>query len=77
MIALISEQLATMEEVGKIGEEKLLLLTNQLHSAASVLVHVTALSEAQKTRFNLPIYKAANITPFSGLPDTLLPGSTR
>jgi hypothetical protein len=73
MIAHISERLAAMEEAGKIGDEKVQLLTNQLRSAASVLADVTALAEAQKTSSNPPRYKAANPTPFSGLPDTLLP----
>jgi hypothetical protein len=73
MIEHISERLAAMEEAGKIGDEKVLLLTNQLHLADSVLANVTALAEAQKTRPNSSRYKAANPTPFSGLPDTLLP----
>jgi hypothetical protein len=54
MIAHISELLAAMEEAGKIGDEKELLLTNQLDSAASVLADVTALAEAQNTRSNPP-----------------------
>jgi predicted membrane chloride channel (bestrophin family) len=52
MIAHISERLAAMEEAGKIGDEKVQLLTNQLHSAASVLADVTALAETKKTRAN-------------------------
>jgi hypothetical protein len=38
-----------------------------------VLADVTALAESQKTRSSPPRYKEANPTPFSGLPDTLLP----
>jgi hypothetical protein len=52
---------------------KLLLVTNQLNSAAPVLSDVTVLAEAHKTLPNHSRYKAANPAPFSGLPDTLLP----
>jgi hypothetical protein len=40
MIAHISERRAAMEEAGKICDEKVHLLTNQLHLAASVLADV-------------------------------------
>jgi Retrotransposon gag protein len=73
MIAHITERLAAMEEAGKIGDEKVQFLTTQLNSAASVLSDVAALSAATKTHPNPVRYKAANPTPFSGLPDTLLP----
>jgi hypothetical protein len=73
MIAHISERLAAMEEAGKIGEEKVQLLTTQHHSAASALADVTALAETNKAGANSVRYKAANPSPFSGLPDTLLP----
>jgi hypothetical protein len=73
MIAHISERLAAMEEAGKIGDEKVQLFTTQLHSAASVLADVTALAETNKAGANFVRYKAANPSPFSGLPDTLLP----
>jgi hypothetical protein len=48
-------------------------LTTQRNSAASVLSDVSALAAATKTHPNLVRYKASNPTPFSGLPDTLLP----
>jgi Ty3 transposon capsid-like protein len=73
MIAHISERLAALEEAGKIGDEKVQLLTTQLQSEVSVLADVTALAETNKTRANSVRYKAANPSPFSGLPDTLLP----
>jgi hypothetical protein len=73
MIAHITERLAAMEEAGKIGAEKVQLLTTQLNSAASVLADVTALAETNTAGANSVRYKAANPSPFSGLPDTLLP----
>jgi hypothetical protein len=73
MIVHVSERLAAMEEAGKIGLEKLQLITNQLYSAASVLADVTALAEVQKICLNPSRYKAASPSPLSGLPDTVLP----
>jgi hypothetical protein len=74
MIAHISERLAAMEEAGKICDEKVQLLTTQLHSAASVLSDITdTLAAASKTHSNPVRYKAANPSPFSDIPDTLLP----
>jgi hypothetical protein len=74
MISHISERLAAMEEAGKIGDEKVQLLTNQLNSAALVAADVAILAAAAKAPHHHPTrYKAANPTPFSGLPDTLLP----
>jgi hypothetical protein len=73
MIAHLSECLAAMVEACKIGDEKAQLLINQLHSASSVLADVTALAQANKVCSNPSRHKASNPTPFSGLPDTLLP----
>jgi Retrotransposon gag protein len=73
MIAHITERIAAMEEAGKIGDEKVLLLTNLLNSAASVLADITALAEAHKTRPKPSRYMTANSTPFSGHSDTVLP----
>jgi hypothetical protein len=74
MISHISERLAAMEETGKIGHEKVQLLTNQLNSATLAAADVAILSAASKAPApHSPRYKAANPTPFSGLPDTLLP----
>jgi hypothetical protein len=73
MIAHITERLAAMEEAGKIGGEKVQLLTTQLNSAASALSDVAALAAASKTHPNPVRYEAANPSPFSGIPDTLLP----
>jgi Retrotransposon gag protein len=72
MIAPISERLAAMEEACKIGDEKVQLLTTQSHSEASVQADVTALAETNKAGANSFRYKAANPSPFLGLPDTLL-----
>jgi hypothetical protein len=52
MIAHITERLAIMEEAGKIGDEKVQLLTTQLNSAASMLSDVSALAAATKTHPN-------------------------
>jgi hypothetical protein len=74
MISHISERLAAMEEAGKIGDEKVQLLTNQLSSAALAAADVAILAAAAKAPHPHPLrYKAVNPTPFSGLPDTLLP----
>jgi hypothetical protein len=73
MIAHITERLAAIEEAGKIGDVMVQVLTTQVNSAASVLSDVSALDAATKTDPNPVRYKAANPTPFSGLPDTLLP----
>jgi hypothetical protein len=75
MISHISERLAAMEEAGKIGDEKVQLLTNQLNSAALAAADVAALAAAAKSNPSpTPLrYKAANPTPFSGQPDTLQP----
>jgi hypothetical protein len=49
MISHISERLAAMEEAGKIGDEKVQLLTNQLNSAALAAADVAALAAAAKS----------------------------
>jgi hypothetical protein len=71
MIAHITERLAAMGEAGKIGDEK--LLTTQLNSVASMSSDVSTLAAATKTHPSPVRYKTANPSPFSGLPDTLLP----
>jgi hypothetical protein len=58
IIARISERLAATKEAGKIGYENVLLLSDQLNSAASMLADVTSLAEAQKTRSNPPGIKS-------------------
>jgi hypothetical protein len=74
MISHISDRLEAMEEAGKIGDEKVQLLTNQLNSAALAAADVAILAAAAKAPHPHPLrYKADNPTPFSGLPDTLLP----
>jgi Ty3 transposon capsid-like protein len=75
MISHISERLAAMEEAGKIGDEKVQLLINQLNSAALAAADVASLAAAAKSNHSpTPLrYKAANPSPFSGQPDTLQP----
>jgi hypothetical protein len=48
MIAHISESLAATEEAGKIGDEKIQLLTNQLNSASLAAADVATLAPAAK-----------------------------
>jgi hypothetical protein len=48
MISHISERLAAIEEAGKIDDEKVQLLTNQLNSAALAAADVAILAAAAK-----------------------------
>jgi Retrotransposon gag protein len=76
MIAHINERLAAMKDAGKIGDEKMQLLTNQLHSAASVLADVTGIAEDEKTCSNPPGIRQPTPLPSQAFQTLYYPGST-
>jgi hypothetical protein len=73
MSSHVSERLAATEAAGKIDEEKVQLLTNQLNSAALAAADVASLATAAKAPPSSPPLQSSQPTPFSGLSDTILP----